>query len=100
IDSNKVCIRDGTSPEHFELEKLSAINVFHPIKAVEYWQPNFSISVLFRIRNSKALSNFFGHAVSPRCPGISGNERTVNSGTCSDEINRGIDFSHKFNSHG
>jgi hypothetical protein len=36
IDGNKICIRDRTSPVHFEFEKLFPVNVLHSIKAVDY----------------------------------------------------------------
>jgi hypothetical protein len=43
IDGKEICIRDRTGPVHFELEKLFPVNVLCSIKAVQYWQPNFSI---------------------------------------------------------
>src|SRR5437868_10522618 len=76
VDSNKVCVRDRTTSMHFELEEFLPVDVLHSIKAVEHWQPSFPISVLFQIRNSKAFSDLFRHAVSPCRPRISGNQRS------------------------
>jgi hypothetical protein len=36
IDGYKICIGDRTSPVHFELEKLSPVNVLQPIEAIKY----------------------------------------------------------------
>jgi len=79
IDGNKIRIRDRTSPVHFEFEKLFPVNVLHSNQGGRLPVAEPSHKRLVSIRNSKAFSKFFRHAVSPCRPGTGGKER---SGQC------------------